>query len=124
MTSPPTCGSCLGSSLPLCRQSVWTSPPPYAPSLSFCQPGSAAGISSPVSKNTNLDPISLSFVFKNTHNLFKYNFTDINESDVQFSGGVASLQVASNIDVIISDDAGDKIRRGDALCPLSGHKHA
>lgn len=49
--------------------------------------------------------------------------TNVNESNIQLSGCVASLQVASNIDVVVSDDASDQIRRGDALGPLSGHKH-
>lgn len=49
--------------------------------------------------------------------------TDVNESNIQLSGCVASLQVASNIDVVVSDDTSDQIRCGDALGPLSGHKH-
>lgn len=37
--------------------------------------------------------------------------TNVNESNIQLSGCVASLQVASNIDVVVSDDASDQIRR-------------
>jgi len=48
----------------------------------------------------------------------------VNESNIQFSGCVSSLQVASDIDVVVSDDTSDQIRCGDALRPLSGHKHS
>lgn len=47
----------------------------------------------------------------------------INESNIQFPSCVASLQVASNVDVIVSDDPSDQIRCGDAFSPLRGHKH-
>lgn len=49
--------------------------------------------------------------------------TYINVTDVQFFSGVASLQVASSIDVIVSHYPGDQVRRGDPFCPFSGHKH-
>lgn len=47
----------------------------------------------------------------------------INESNIQLPSCVASLQVASNVDVIVSYDASDQIRCGDAFSPLRGHKH-
>lgn len=50
--------------------------------------------------------------------------TNVNESNVEFLGCVASLQVAPYIDVIVADNASDQVRCGDTLCPLSGHKHA
>lgn len=50
--------------------------------------------------------------------------SDLEEPHVQFTGCVASLQVPSDVDVIVSNDASDQVRRGDALCPLSGHKHS
>lgn len=49
---------------------------------------------------------------------------NINESNIQLLCRVASLQVASYVDVIVSDNAGDDVRCGDALRPCSGHKHA
>lgn len=49
---------------------------------------------------------------------------NINESNIQLLCRVASLQVASYVDVIVSDDASDDVRCGDALRPCSGHKHA
>lgn len=53
-----------------------------------------------------------------------YVFTPyINESNIQFPSCVSSLQVPSNVDVIVSDDPSDQIRRGDAFSPLGGHKH-
>jgi len=48
----------------------------------------------------------------------------VNESNIQFSGCVSSLQVASDIDIVISDDTSDQVRCGDTLCPLGGHKHS
>lgn len=48
----------------------------------------------------------------------------INESNIQLLCCVASLEVASYVDVIVSDDAGNNVRCGDALRPCSGHKHA
>lgn len=50
--------------------------------------------------------------------------THINEADVKLLGSVASLQVASHVQVVVPDDACDDVRGGDALCPLCGCKHA
>lgn len=47
-----------------------------------------------------------------------------NEADVQFLSSVAPLQVSANVDVIISNNTSDQIRRGDALRSLSRHKHS
>lgn len=128
VTSPPTCWWDPGSSPPLCRQNAWTFPPPYAPSPSSCPLGSAVCTFSPVRKWTWSDigtPPSSLTVLKKSFSLNDYLIiSNVYESDIQLSGRVASLQVAADVDVVVSDDASDEVRCGDALCPLSGHKHA
>lgn len=47
----------------------------------------------------------------------------INITDIQFFSGVAPLQVASSVHVIVSHNPGDQVGRWDPFCPFSGHKH-
>lgn len=63
-------------------------------------------------------------LFHFVHLVLKSVLFLLDKTNIKFLCCVASLQVAPNIDVIISDDASDQIGRGDALCPLSGHKHS
>lgn len=47
----------------------------------------------------------------------------IDEADVQFLGCVSSLQVASDVHIVVPDYPSDDVRGGDALGPLGGSKH-
>ena len=48
----------------------------------------------------------------------------VDEADVELLGGVAPLEVASGVDVVVPHDAGDEVGGRDALRPLGGHEHA
>lgn len=122
-TSPPTCGWDLGSSPPLYKQSAWTSPPPFGPSLSSCPPGFGVDIFSPVGETQRRSAPGKPFGIIQSQ-MQPLKMSDFDESNVQLLRRVASLQVASYIDVIVSDDAGDDVRCGDALRPRGGHEHA
>lgn len=61
-----------------------------------------------------------------THTLFTYGkrqVSYIDEADVELLCRVPSLQVASNVNVIVTDYTCDDVRGGDALCALSRSKH-
>lgn len=45
--------------------------------------------------------------------------THVDEADVQLFGGVASLQVAAHVNIIVPYDSCDDVGRGDALGSLS-----
>lgn len=47
----------------------------------------------------------------------------VDEADVELLGRVASLQVASDVHVVVTDDARDDIRGRDALGALGGGEH-
>lgn len=47
----------------------------------------------------------------------------IDVADVELLGCIATLQVASGVDVVVSDNSGDYVRRRDSLRPLRRHKH-
>lgn len=55
--------------------------------------------------------------------LESYEFSYVDEADVELLGCVSSLQVTSDVHVVVADDACDDVRGGDALCPLGGSKH-
>ena len=48
----------------------------------------------------------------------------VDVADVELLGGVAALEVASGVDVVVPHDAGDEVGGGDALRPLGGCEHA
>lgn len=52
------------------------------------------------------------------------SFSYFDEANVQFPCGVTSLQVTSDVDVIVSYNACDEVRRRDPLRSLSSHKHS
>lgn len=47
----------------------------------------------------------------------------VNEADVEFLRRVPPLQVPPDVNVVVTDDARDDVRGGDALRPLSRRKH-
>lgn len=47
----------------------------------------------------------------------------VDEADVEFLRRVASLQVPPDVNVVVTDDARDDVRGGNALRPLSWGKH-
>lgn len=47
----------------------------------------------------------------------------VDVADVELFSRVAPLQVASGVDVIVSDNSSNYVRGGDPLRPLRGHKH-
>lgn len=57
------------------------------------------------------------------HTLLQVVLLLVNEADIEFLGCVSSLQVASDVYVVVSDNTRDDVRSGDALCPLGGSKH-
>lgn len=71
----------------------------------------------------NMGPLILELQTWNILVIFYVFRTYVNEANIQFSSRVASLQVTPHVDVVVSDDASDQIRCGDALGPLGGHKH-
>ena len=55
-------------------------------------------------------------------NIWVYSSPYLHKADVELLGGVASFEVASDVEVVVFDDAGDDIGRGDTFRPLGGHK--
>ena len=48
----------------------------------------------------------------------------VDEADVELLGGVAPLQVASHVHVVVTHDARDDVGGGDPLGALGGGEHA
>lgn len=48
----------------------------------------------------------------------------VDKADVEFFSGVATLKVPSDVYVVISHNACDDVRGGNALCPLGRCKHS
>ncbi len=48
----------------------------------------------------------------------------IDEADIKLFCGVATLKISSDVDVVISYDACDDVRGGNALCPLGWCEHS
>lgn len=55
------------------------------------------------------------------HGAVKCSHIDV--ADIKLLGRVATLKVASGVDVIVSDNSRNQVRGGDSFCALRGYKH-
>lgn len=126
-TSPPISGWGRCSSPPPSGQTLCSSPPHHGPSSSPCPHVPAGGTSSPGYKEREQQMSLISSLpslpFTQQSKRDPGRVTYVNEADVEFLGCVSSLQVASDVNIIVTDDACDDVRGGDALCPLGRGKH-